>query len=64
MPKKEPKAELKRLRASRGWSQKQMADYLGCDQSTISRIEEGKLDPRGPLSKLIGILARESAGAP
>lgn len=34
-------ADVKAARESRGWSQNQLADHIGCTQATISRIESG-----------------------
>lgn len=33
---------LKGVRKKRGWSQVQMADYLGCSQGRISKFELGE----------------------
>ena len=38
--------DLKTLRTNLDWSQKQMADFLGCCQATICRMEKlGKIKP-------------------
>ncbi len=55
-------ADLRKFREERRWSQWRLAEYLGCDQSTVSRIEAGD-PPSGPVSRLIRIL-REAAPAP
>lgn len=34
-------ALLRTLRKNRGWSQHQMADYLGCSQGRVSKFETG-----------------------
>lgn len=50
------------LRTKLNWSQKEMADYLGCDQATVSRIENGQ-EPSGPIGRLLKLLeAQASAG--
>lgn len=42
-------ADLKRLRASLGWSQQRLADELGVQRNTINRWEMG-LHPIKPLA--------------
>lgn len=48
---------LKKERASRGWSQEDLAQKLGCDLKTIGRWENGKALPqalhRQALSQLL-----------
>lgn len=48
------------LRKSVGWSQTDMANYLGCKQSTVSRIEAGH-SPSGPAGRLLAVLVTEIA---
>jgi transcriptional regulator with XRE-family HTH domain len=43
---------IKALRERRGWSQHQLAEEIGVDQATVSRIENGA-KPRGPVEKLL-----------
>lgn len=38
-------AQLKRLRESKGLQQKQLADYLGVDETHICRLESGRNTP-------------------
>lgn len=52
----------KALREARGWSQGEMAEYLGCDQSTVSRIERGA-PLSGPISRLLKALQAPAEGA-
>lgn len=52
----------KTLREDRKWTQSQMADYLGCDQSTVSRIEKGA-PLSGPVERLLTRLAEAPAEA-
>ena len=56
-------AAVRRARLRRGMSQRQLGWAVGCDQTTISRLETGKL--RGMrfklLVRLIGILASDGA---
>ena len=44
------------------WTQEEMAEYLGVDRATVSRIETGQA-PSGPVLKLLKMLADQSAGA-
>ena len=46
------KPDIKALREARGWSQDQMAEYLGLDRSSVSRMENGQ-EPKGPTVKLL-----------
>ena len=50
------KIDPKILREAQEWTQAQMADYLGCDQSTVSRIEQGG-PISGPVERLLQQLA-------
>ncbi|RUY28724.1 helix-turn-helix transcriptional regulator, partial [Mesorhizobium sp. M7A.F.Ca.CA.004.12.1.1] len=43
---------VKALRASRKWTQQQLADELGVDQATVSRIETGS-EPSRPVKRLL-----------
>jgi transcriptional regulator with XRE-family HTH domain len=45
-------ALLKKLRINRGWSQLQMADFLGCSQGRVSKFETGA-DIGKPYRKLL-----------
>lgn len=47
-----------RLRLAKGWTQPQLADYLGVRQATVSRLEHGQ-DESGPVSRLLDLLAAE-----
>jgi len=50
------------LRARVGWSQRDLASYLGCSQAMVCRIENGA-DPNGPVSRLLAqFLGEVSAG--
>ncbi|KAF1021107.1 helix-turn-helix transcriptional regulator [Acinetobacter sp.] len=50
---------LSELRTSHGWSQQQLAEYLGVSRQTINAIEKERYDPSLPLafkmSKLFGL---------
>jgi transcriptional regulator with XRE-family HTH domain len=48
--------DIRKLRDARGWSQGQMANFLGVDRSTVSRIENGQL-ASGAVRKLLEQLA-------
>lgn len=57
-------ADLKEFRLKLKWSQRRLAEELGCDQSTVSRIETGET-PNGAIRRLIDILReRESIASP
>ncbi len=51
---------IKKLRESRNWSQQQLAEMLGVDQATVSRIERGS-EPRGPVKRLLERIMAEPA---
>ena len=41
---------LRELRASRSWSQAELAQHLGVSRQTVNAIETGKYDPSLPLA--------------
>lgn len=45
-------AQIKKFRKDRGLSQRQLADELGVDQATVSRIEKGAV-PARPVAILL-----------
>jgi transcriptional regulator with XRE-family HTH domain len=47
---------LKNIREQRDWSQYDLADFLGLEQGTISRLERDEWEPSGPVKKLIDAL--------
>lgn len=51
--------QIKTLRKDRTWSQQQFAAALGVDQATISRLESGASEPRGPVKVLLERLVAE-----
>lgn len=51
--------EVKALRARTKWSQSQLAGEVGCNQSTIFRIENGTIVPRGAISKMLQLLIKQ-----
>lgn len=55
--------EIKNFRKGRGWSQSDLAEQLGVDQATVSRIERGGA-MAGPVSKLLEKLMSEPAPEP
>lgn len=57
-------ADLKTLRKRLGLSQAEIAERLGVDQATISRIEAGKARPSGPVQILIDMMAANPPAAP
>lgn len=57
-------ASLKAFRENvLGWSQGRLAEELGCDQSTVSRIEGGD-QPSRPIRRLIEIIRDRHAAQP
>jgi len=52
--------DVKSIRAELGWSQARLAMYLGCDQATVSRIENGGRIT-GPIQRLLEGLKAEAA---
>lgn len=44
---------IKSFRESRGWNQQKLAEELGIDQATVSRIERGAAQPSGPVARLL-----------
>jgi transcriptional regulator with XRE-family HTH domain len=51
--------DLHSFRTRLGWTQAQMADELGLDRSTVSRIETGQQRPSGPVIRLLGRLMQQ-----
>ena len=49
--------QIKALRVARHWSQQDLAEQLGVDQATVSRIERGAAEPSGPVNRLLLHLA-------
>lgn len=45
------------LRKKAGWSQDRMAEFLGVDRSTVSRMENGA-PVSGPVARLLKILSQ------
>lgn len=56
--------EIKSLREVRTWSQQKMAEELGIDQATVSRIERGVAEPSGPVKRLLEKMATEPLPSP
>lgn len=54
--------DIRPLRERLGWSQQELARYLGVDQSSISRMERGQ-PPSGPVIRLLAALANASEGS-
>lgn len=57
---------IKQFRGSLGWSQGRLAEELGIDQASVSRIERGISEPSRPVHRLIERLIAEipAPGAP
>jgi transcriptional regulator with XRE-family HTH domain len=51
--------DIRALRKRRGWTQEQLAEYLGLDRSSVSRIENGG-EISGPVGRLLTILEAEA----
>ena len=51
-------SDIERKRKERGWSQAELAERLGVDQSTVSRIETGQT-PSKPVQKLLDTIFAE-----
>lgn len=51
--------DVKGLREKLGWDQARLADYLGLDRSSISRMENGQ-PPKGPTLKLLQQLVTDT----
>ncbi|ENV17515.1 helix-turn-helix transcriptional regulator [Acinetobacter guillouiae] len=54
---------LSELRAQQGWSQQQLAEYLGVSRQTINAIEKQRYDPSLPLAFKIAKLFNRSIEA-
>lgn len=54
--------DVRALRTARGWTQDQMADYLGVDRSTVSRLENGA-EQSGPVRRLLALLNQQLPAA-
>ena len=52
--------QLRELRATREWSQNDLADKLGVSRQTINALETGKYDPSLPLAFKIARLFKIS----
>ena len=48
------KNRLRELRATRRWSQADLADHLDVSRQTVNAIETGRFDPSLPLAFKIG----------
>lgn len=47
--------DVKEIRRRHGWSQRELAEHLGCDTSTVCRIEAGA-PISGPIGKLLKLI--------
>ena len=54
---------IKATRLVRQWSQYQMANEIGVEQATVSRLENDEWEPSRPLKKVIERLESTSGGA-
>jgi transcriptional regulator with XRE-family HTH domain len=51
-------ADILALRDKLDWTQEQLAEYLGLDRSSVSRMENGQ-PPKGPTRRLLEQLAED-----
>ena len=51
--------DIRELRKSRSWTQTELAEYVGVDQATVSRWEQGKGGMTGSARKSLERLAEE-----
>jgi DNA-binding XRE family transcriptional regulator len=56
------KFDIRTLREKLGWTQDHLAEYLGVDRSSISRMEHGQ-PARGPVLRLLAALEADVAKA-
>ena len=49
--------QLRAYRKSKGWSQKEMADWLGCVEKTYQRHESGINNVSGPVTRILDLAA-------
>lgn len=47
---------LRRLRLARGWTMERVADGLGVDHATVSRMERGGFAPNGRVAAALDLL--------
>ncbi|MBY5763604.1 helix-turn-helix domain-containing protein [Rhizobium leguminosarum] len=52
--------DIRSLREKLGWTQDRLAEYLGVDRSSVSRMENGQ-PPSGPVERLLSVLKKEAA---
>ena len=57
-------ARIRRLRKRHNLTQQALADYLGVDQSTVSRWEGEGVMPSGPALRLLGQMEGAILAAP
>lgn len=48
--------KIKKIRAKLDWSQSQLAEYLGIEQATVSRLERNEWPASRPVVKLLETL--------
>jgi transcriptional regulator with XRE-family HTH domain len=51
--------EIRKLREARGWSQRELGEYLGIEQATVSRLEAGLWPASGPVKRLLDSLKKQ-----
>lgn len=55
--------KIKKLREAKGWSQRQLGEYLGVEQATVSRLENDQWPATGPVVRLLEALETKNTGA-
>jgi transcriptional regulator with XRE-family HTH domain len=53
--------DIRSLRDRLGWTQERLAQELGLDRSSVSRMETGQ-SPKGPTAKLLKMIAEIPPG--
>lgn len=53
--------QIKTLREKLGWTQRQLAEYLGISVPSVSRIEAASQPVSGPVQRLLAQLKRDAA---
>jgi DNA-binding transcriptional regulator YiaG len=52
--------DIRLIRQNLGWTQDQLADYLGLNRSSVSKLETGVHVARGPTLKMLERLMKQA----